>query len=280
MLSIMKSLVPAGFLLVCIFSLAGAQQFDCPPDMRKIMERGKLIVAMYGEDRAPFIMKGPDGFLCGIDVDLAQRIGNNLGVPIKIDRRARTFDEIIDMVANEEADIGISLLSATTERARRVLFTEPYLSVHPSLLINRLKEIALKKSGSWHAWMNSPDITIGVMEGSSYEGYAREFFPGKHIVSYRDWGLLKRAVLDGDVLAVLQSGVVLNQMILEEPQIYLKLRFVELTEKEDLFACALPANSIYFLSWVNLLISETGIRDLSRERLEDFMMRNWKERKR
>lgn len=254
----MKRLILAGLTLICVVSLTGAQPYEYPPDMQKIVKRGKLVVAMCSQDRPPFVITGKDGALSGLDVDLARSIGDNLGVATEINRRAATYDEVIDQVANGDADIGISLLSATTERARRVLFTEPYLLVHPSLLVNRTKEIGLKRAAAGQDWLHGPGVSIGVMRGSAYEGYVREFFPSARITTYDGWGALKRAVLRGDVTALLQSGAVLNQMVIEEPEIYLTHRLIRIEGKEDLFACALPASSIHFLTWVNLLIAQRG----------------------
>jgi polar amino acid transport system substrate-binding protein len=272
--SIVKRLAAIGVALMCVVFLTGARPSEYPPDMQKIITRGKLVVAMYGKDRPPFITEGSTGVLTGVDVELARSIGDHLGVPIEINRSAGTFDAIVDLVANGRADIGISLLSATTERARRVLFTDPYLSVCPSLLVNRLKEIDFKRAGAGRDWLQRPEVSIGVMRGSSYEGYAREVFPHARIVAYDDWGMLKRAVFRGDVTAAYQSGATLNQMIVEEPEIYLTLRLIEIEGKEDLFACALPATSIHFLTWMNLLIAQRG--ELSRRLLEEAMIRSLK----
>lgn len=254
----MKRLILAGLTLMCVVFLTGAKPYEYPPDMRKIVKRGKLVVAMCAQDRPPFVVTGADGTLSGLDVDLARSIGENLGVRTEINRRAATYDEVINLVANGDVDIGISLLSATTERARRVLFTEPYLVVRPSLLVSRRKEIDLKRTAVGHDWLHGPGVEIGVMRGSAYEGYVREFIPSARVTTYDGWEVLKRAVLRGDVTAVLQSGAVLNQMIMEEPEIYLTHRLFRIEGKEDLFACALPATSIHFLTWVNLLIAQRG----------------------
>jgi len=268
-----KRLLLAGLALMGVVFLSGAQPYEYPPDMRDIVKRGKLVVAMCEQDRPPFVITGADGTLSGMDVELARSIGDHLGVPIEIKRSAATYNEVINRVANGDADIGISLLSATTKRARRVLFTEPYLFVRPSLLVNRRKEIDLKRKTAGQDWLKGPGVSIGVMRGSAYEGYVREFFPSARMTTYNGWGVLKQAVLRGDVTTVLQSGAVLNQMIMDEPAIYLTHRLIRIEGKEDLFACALPATSIYFLTWVNLLIAQR--ENLSHRPLEEVMIRNW-----
>jgi polar amino acid transport system substrate-binding protein len=259
-----KRRIAIGVALMCIVFPAEARSSEYPPDMQKIITRGKLVVAMYGKERPPFIMEGSGGVLTGVDVELARSIGDHLGVPIEIDRSAGTFDAIVDLVESGRADIG--------------MFTDPYLSVRPSLLVNRRKEIDLKRFGAGRDGFQKPGVSIGVIRGSAYEGYAREDFPHARIVAYDDWGMLKRAVFRGEVTAAYQSGATLNQMIVEEPDIYLTLRLIEIEGKEDFFACALPATSIHFLTWMNLLIAQRG--ELSRKRLEETMIKtlNTKER--
>ncbi|MBN2569209.1 MAG: amino acid ABC transporter substrate-binding protein [Deltaproteobacteria bacterium] len=269
----LKRLLLTCLTLVGVVFLSGAQPYEYPPDMREIAKRGKLVVAMCAQDRPPFVVTGADGTLSGMDVELARSIGDRLGVPTEIDRSAATYDEVINRVAKGNADIGISLLSATTERARRVLFTEPYLYVCPSLLVNRRKEIDLKRKAAGKDWLHGPGVSIGVMRGSSYEEFVREFFPSAQITTYNRWKVLNGAVLRGDVTAVLQSGAVLCNMIMDEPAIYLTHRLIRIEGKEDRFACALPATSIYFLTWVNLLLAQR--ENLSHRPLEEVMIRNW-----
>ena len=62
----------------------------------------------------------------------------NLGVECEFNRSPKTFNMIIDTVVNHEADIGISVISATLKRAQRVRFANPYLILHPTLVMNRL----------------------------------------------------------------------------------------------------------------------------------------------
>lgn len=269
----MRPLLIAALALFGAALLTGAGPYEYPPDMRKILQQGRLIVAMCAQDRPPFVSTGADGTLSGVDVELARSIGENLGVPVEINRNAATYDGVIDIVAKGEADIGISLLSATTERARRVLFSEPYLFVRPSLLVNRRKEIERKRTVAATARLQRSEGPIGVMRGSAYEGYVRDFFPEAQVKTYSDWEGLKRAVFRGDVSAILQSGAVLDQMIMEEPSIYLTHRLVPFEGKEDRFACALPVSSSHFLTWVNLLIAQRG--KSSHQYIEEAMIRKW-----
>ena len=67
-----------------------------PPDIRRIVKRGELIVAMHREDGAPFYTLDKAGQLCGLDVDLAESIAQTLGVKVRFDRSSATFDGLVD----------------------------------------------------------------------------------------------------------------------------------------------------------------------------------------
>ena len=62
--------------------------------------------------------------VAGIDVDLVEEIGKALGRPIEF--KTVPFQNVFSLVAAGEADIGISAITITPERAKRVLFSNVY----------------------------------------------------------------------------------------------------------------------------------------------------------
>ncbi|MEO1070035.1 MAG: hypothetical protein AAFW95_13100, partial [Cyanobacteria bacterium J06638_6] len=61
-----------------------------PPDIEQILDRGKLIVAVLGQDNAPFFMDR-EGQLSGLDLKLARSLAEQLGVSLEVTRSAQTF---------------------------------------------------------------------------------------------------------------------------------------------------------------------------------------------
>jgi ABC-type amino acid transport substrate-binding protein len=166
-------------------------------------------------------------------------------------------------------------LSATPQRALKVLFSEPYLTVHPALLIHRLHEANTRKGKTLDQLLSKPENPLGVIGGSAYERYARDFFPRARVIPYPDWVSLKKAVVKGEVFAVLQSEATLNIMITEAPELYITLRKVELPGREDYLACAIPATHKHFLEWVNTLIAGRPPRESTRDYLYQIMLKSW-----
>lgn len=67
-----------------------------PPDIRKIIDRGKLIVAMYHGDTTPLFMHDSEGRLYGVDIRLTEEIAAKLGVKVEYDCHSETFNEVVD----------------------------------------------------------------------------------------------------------------------------------------------------------------------------------------
>src|SRR4030095_11458007 len=61
------------------------------PDIKTILDRGELIVAMTEGEQPPFYYVGPDGQLAGLDVTLARDIAARLGVKVSFNRSPKSF---------------------------------------------------------------------------------------------------------------------------------------------------------------------------------------------
>ena len=107
------------------------------PEIARNIARGELIVAVMSRDTVPFVYE-VDGKLMGVDIELAQQVSAELKVPIRFDRSVKIYDEVVELVAMGHADLGVSKLARTLKRAKYVLFSDPYMRLEHSLLINRL----------------------------------------------------------------------------------------------------------------------------------------------
>src|SRR4029077_4561599 len=107
------------------------------PDIERIFDRGRLVVATAGFAAPPFVIIGGDGAPAGHDMSLAQGMARALGLPLAVDHDATSFDDVIGKVAGGAADLGIGRLSATLARATLVRFSRPYVVLHHALLVSR-----------------------------------------------------------------------------------------------------------------------------------------------
>lgn len=251
------------FFLLLIFIITGVRADDfstMPPDIARIKKRGEMIVAMYYEDIPLFCMRDNNNELIGIDIEIARDIAKKLGVKLTLNRDSKTFDEIVRTVANRKADIGLSSLSDTLERATTVSFTTPYWSLKQALLINRLKLSAYKDHPDFkktELLLNQAGIEIGVLEGSSYVDFAKKMFPLATIVSYPTLAQGVEDTKSAKLLAFLYDEVeVMNWNKLHpEDSLFLKSDFI--TRSEDTLAIAVHWQDTHLLSWLNLSIQQS-----------------------
>jgi len=257
-----------------LLSAITAQTADYPPDVQRIMDRGKLIVAMYYKDIPPFFMHIPgktapegmrcqpsgDGYFCGVDVELALGIADTLGVVCEFQRKAETFDSLIDILGRHEADVAISLLSKTLDRSRKVLFTKPYVSLYNGMLLNRLFLATYSENSSLISILNHPTVKIGVKGGTSWVQYVNRLFPNAVILEYPSWDPdVISAVRKGDVMAAYADEIEIKKAIIAKPDVVIELKTVVLKDITDPIAMAVPWDSFQLLQWLNTYMEETKV---------------------
>jgi polar amino acid transport system substrate-binding protein len=197
---------------------------DYPPDIRRIMDRGKLIVAIYHGDLPPFFMRDSEGRLYGVDIKLAEGIASKLGVKVEFDCRSTTFNEVVDKVARHEVDLGMGSLSCTLERAKRVSFTKPYIILRQGLLVNRVRAAKHKLESKIANIARIPGIEIAVEGGTSYVDTVRELFPRAAFREMPDFEGVVDAVLKGEVVAAFLNEVDIRRLIAARPEVAMYLQ--------------------------------------------------------
>jgi polar amino acid transport system substrate-binding protein len=297
MRSIFKRFSDLIALFICIYLLypvpgrCGDYQ-EFPPDIKRIKERGRLVVAMYYKDVKPYIFHTQglldyqedrqvlvknDGtsldcqeqpetcgvsseYFIGYDVELARGIAQALGVELEFDRSPKTFNAIIDCVASEQVDMAISLVSRTLSRAAKVRFSSPYIILKPTILMNRLdaERYQIDPADPLAALSNFKG-KIAEKKGTSYINIAEEIFPEAEIIEYPEWIDAMTSVLESGVIAIRDEIGVKNYISRYADQsIIMKMINLAGPRFADPIAIALPANSIHLQEWVNLYLEKHG----------------------
>lgn len=221
-----------------------------PPDIQGIVERGKLTVAVLGQDNAPFFMQ-TEAQLSGLDIQLARALADQLGVSLDITRSAQTFDQVVDTVYGRKADLAISKISRTLKRAQRVRFSRPYLRMRQGLLVNRLQMAEQTQGRSIVETIRDLRGQVGVIKGSSYVGFLKQKFPQATIVEYPAWEDVVEAVVRGDILAAYRDELEVKKVVRTRPDAALQLQTVALTDTQDSLAVVLPWSSAHLLAFVD-----------------------------
>jgi polar amino acid transport system substrate-binding protein len=222
-----------------------------PPDIDRILKRGKLVVALLDQDNSPFFMTNTDGELAGLDVQLAKDLADQLGVNLVFNRSAKTFDQVVQTVYRLEADLAISKLSRTLNRTKTVRFTRPYVTMRQGLLVNRL-HIAQQANGRTMAEViRDLHGKVGVLRGSSYVGFTHKKFPHAEVVEFPTWAAVVDAVIRGEVLATYRDELEVKKIILSKPDAALQFQTIALTDTQDAIAIAMPWDSQHLLALVD-----------------------------
>lgn len=234
---------------------------DCnnpPPDVQRIRDRGKLVVAVLGVDNPPFFMTLADGSLGGLDIGLAKALAQQLEVDLELNRSAQTFDQVVDQVYRLEADLAISKISRTLNRGQRVRFSRPYLSMRQGLLVNRLQLAQQSQNRRTTEAIRALAGPVGVIQNSSYVGFLRQKFPQATVVEMPTWEEAVQAVNRGDLLAAYRDELEVKKVMRVQPDASLNLQTVALTDAQDHLAMVLPWDSTHLLSWVDLYLETQG----------------------
>lgn len=229
------------------------------PEFARIINRGELVVALLGVDQPPFFEE-KNGKLSGFDVDFAREIAQKLGVRVRFNRQAQTFDGVVTLLAEGQADLAISKLSRTLSRARVVSFSAPYLSLKRALLLNRVKFAQLARGRSVPEVIRAYTGTIGVVAKSSYADYVTANFPQADVRQYPTWQAVLTALDSGEVTAAYRDEFEVKRVLKIDPTASLRLRVVTLQDLEDTLGMAVNASDQALLGFINLYLADRSER--------------------
>lgn len=245
------------------FSTIDARAQGSGSALERIQKNGVLTVAIFDEDVAQFFYTDATGDLTGNDPILAPDIAEKLCVELAFDRSAETFDGVVDKVRSGEADLAVSLLSDTHERALLVSFSKCYVSVRQFLLINRLEYAKLTaqignggQGASVTSLLNNPTARIGVISGTSYDGFLMQDFPEATMAQFEDWGSMLAAVKSGELVALMYDEIEVGAWRQSDPAGALELRPYHLTGHPDTIAIALRREDSDLKDWINLYLGK------------------------
>jgi len=148
------------------------------------------------------------GGLIGYDIDFGYRIANELGIKAKFVNTK--WDDIFTSLESKKVDVIISSVSITEERKHKYLFSQPYLNAGQVILtqrgnntINVAKDLKNKK--------------VGVQKGTTDEQEAMKYTSDNLIIRYDDYNKATKALVDGQVDAILSDLTGAKGIITDNP---------------------------------------------------------------
>lgn len=232
-----------------------AERTSSFPDIQRVLDAGELRVAVLGRDFPPMVLTGSGGELSGFDVRLARDLAARIGVSAVFIRNRGTFDDVIDTVAAGQADIGVSFLSRTVQRAERVLFSKPYAVQNVIVMVNRRSavefggECPTEKEILAHA--QTPG-RIGVVGRTAYEAEALRAVPDENLVRFDDFPSMEEAVAAGSIDMAYQGELSARQFLHEDPSKRIMIRICPAGFERDHIAIAVRPDAPNLVRLVNI----------------------------
>jgi polar amino acid transport system substrate-binding protein len=228
-----------------------------PRDLQSIVDAEVLRVAVTRFDLPSFHVRGRDGALLGPEIDMAKQIGRALGVAVEFVDTAESFDAVVDFVATGKADIGVSKLSQTYNRLKRVRFSEPYVTLRHAMLFNRMTIAHAAAGRPPSAVLQKYRGRLAVIAGSAYVDFARRNFPVATVVEARNWDEAIENLLGGRVDALYRDEFEIRRVLKNKPALNVQFGSAAIVDQYALLSIAICDTCSKLQQFVNYHIATT-----------------------
>ncbi|MCF0176645.1 MAG: transporter substrate-binding domain-containing protein [Bacteroidales bacterium] len=155
--------------LVLLLAMVASCSPSVTGSLDRIKERGTLLVGSTGDYRPLSFLEPETGLYWGFDVELAEIIGNDLGV--KVSYVPTSWPTLTEDMLNEDLfDLAICGITITDARRKIMLMSEGYLRNGKTILCRRDDAYRFLTIDD----INQPEVTVMVNPGGQNEAFARE----------------------------------------------------------------------------------------------------------
>jgi len=161
----------------------------------------RAIRFLTADDYPPLNFARGDGSLGGFNVEIARAICEELHIGCTI--QARSFDTLVDSLADGKGDAVIASLAATPALRQRIDFSQPYYTTPARFATAKGSTLADATPATLKG------KKVGVIAGSAHEAYLKTFFAGVDLVTFPQFAALHEALRAGAVDAVFADGLTL-----------------------------------------------------------------------
>ena len=165
-----------------------------------IKNAGKLVIAT-SPDFPPFEELQSDGSVVGIEIDILNLICQELGVELEI--KQMDFESVLPGIQAGKYDLGVSGITATDERKKNTLFTDPYCLAAQAIVVT--------ESGSIKSKADLAGKSVAVQTGTTAESYCMG--EGYKVNSYAANSDAELAVVNGKVDAWVIDDLTAAEMV-------------------------------------------------------------------
>lgn len=242
--------------LACVFSLLAVACVDggetpsvtaqdeatAVSSLDRIIEAGTIKIAVP-QDFAPFGSVDANGDLEGYDIDVANLIGEDLGVEVEL--VPVTSDNRIPFLQTEKADLVISSMGANPERAKSIFFSIPYAPFFSGIYgsadisdVGSFDDLGGYKVGVTQGTLEDLELSDAVGDDVQIERFA-------------DNSLTASSLISGQVDMIATGNVVAAELAKNNPDKAIEGKFII---KESPAHIGLRRGEVDLLQWVNTFV--------------------------
>lgn len=182
-----------------------------------VLAKGEVVIAV-NEHYPPLSFKVNDQYK-GVDVELAKKFANHLGVKLKI--KPLKLQEYQQAIKSGQVDLIIGGVTRTLARGRHYWFSQPYLTVTPAVILDKRKlprsrfgetfeREAIKTIQDLRRLSN---LELGVQAGSSHDEMFSKRLPDKKQKKFESSKACIDALLNGDVAGCISDSIYLEYLM-------------------------------------------------------------------
>ena len=186
--------------VVLVSTTASAQSINCGTDTLCRVKAAGVLKVGAKDDYVPWSYRAPDGTFKGMEVDIAKKIADALGVKVEFVKvnSANRFE----FLAQGQIDLMIASASDTAERRKIVAFVHPnYYSSGYSVLLPKAVKAA--------EWSQIAGQTICAVQGAWYNKPAQEQFNVK-VLAFAGTAETEAAMAQGRCIGLLEDDNTIN----------------------------------------------------------------------
>lgn len=235
------SLILALFFVLTITGISSAGTLS------EIVKRGELRVAVQS-GAAPYAFVDKNGKHAGSMIQFTQGMADAMGVKLKV--LDYDWDGLIPALLSGKADVLAADMTPTLKRALKISFTDPWIEVQPCIFTSTKKNYQTLED------VNKPEVTVGVLLGSTGETIAKKYLPNAKIKSYKGGGrMIVQALIAGHVDAGVNDDLAVLTVLPDFPPNSIRLLDKRLGQGKDPLAFAVRHDSVNLWQWINLYFS-------------------------
>jgi polar amino acid transport system substrate-binding protein len=223
--------------------------------LEQIQKKGVIRVGM--STFVPWAMKDKEGNLIGFEVDVANRLANDMGV--KIEFVPTKWSGIIPALLTGKFDVIIGGMGIRPDRNLKVNFSIPYDYNEQSIMAH--KELA--KDFNKLSDFNSPEIAVAARIGTTASAAAQKYIPKAQLKLFDDESQAVQELLNGRVHAMVASAPLPAFQVIKNPdKLFLPLEDSFTREPNGFAIRKSDLDTLnYFDNWIRFVEAEGWFKE-------------------